>query len=553
MLRRSTRQLAKEIKFGVEARQAMLRGVERIAAAVGATLGPKGRNVAIEQSWSAPKITKDGVTVAKAIDFKDPWENLGAQLVRQVCNKANDLAGDGTTTSALLVQSICTEGFRCIATGTNPMDMKRGMDKAVECILESLHKQSKLIKKQEEIEQVATISANGDTVIGKLVSDAMKKVGPDGVITTQDGKTLQTELELVEGMSIDRGFVSPYFVTDEKNLKVEFDDAFVLVSSKKISSINHILPTLNFIANSGRPILIVADDVEAEALTTMLYNKLQGKLKICCVRAPGFGDNKTACLEDIAISTGAKLVGDEHGANLDAEKFDETILGTAKKVTVTKDQCIMLNGGGDSKLLQERVTILREQIAKETSDYSKEKLQERLGKLTGAVGVIRVGGASEAEVSEKKDRITDALCATRAAAQDGIVAGGGAALLHASKCLDALLTSPNLNAEQKTGINIIKAAVRLPAHRIATNAGLEGAVCVQKVLDESDPQMGYDAQNCKLTNMFEAGIIDPTRVVHVALVHAASVAGLMTTTEAAVCEVKEPKKGAPAAPGGEEY
>ena len=545
-MRRSVQRLAsgKDIRFGTEARQSMLRGVERIVEAVATTLGPKGRNVIIEQAYGAPKITKDGVTVAKAIEFKEPFENLGAQLVRQVCNKTNDVAGDGTTTSAVLVASIFGEGCRSVSQGTNPIDMKRGIDKAVTRIVESLGQQRRVVSTKEEIVQVATISANGDREIGQLIGDAMEKVGKDGVITTQDGKTLATELELVQGMSVDRGYVSPYFVTDPKTQKCELEEVHVLVSAKKISSIQMILPALNFVARSGKPLVIVADDIDGEALTTIIFNKLQGKLKIVCVKAPGFGDNKTASLQDIAIFTGAQVVGDDTGVSLENENFNEAVLGTAKKVTVTKDTSIMLTGGGSDAVVKERVDLLRELIAQETSDYNREKLQERLAKLSGGVAVIRVGGGSEVEVNERKDRITDALCATRAAVQDGIVAGGGSALLFASRSLDSLLSDAALTADQKTGVAIVRNAVRLPTRRIANNAGKEGAVVVEKVLDFAKAEMGYDAATDKYVNMFDAGIIDPTRVVHTCIVDAASVAGLMMTTEAAVCDLPKDEKAA---------
>ena len=551
-MRRSVQRLAsgKDIRFGTEARQSMLRGVERIVEAVATTLGPKGRNVIIEQAYGAPKITKDGVTVAKAIEFKEPFENLGAQLVRQVCNKTNDVAGDGTTTSAVLVASIFGEGCRSVSQGTNPIDMKRGIDKAVTRIVESLGQQRRVVSTKEEIVQVATISANGDREIGQLIGDAMEKVGKDGVITTQDGKTLATELELVQGMSVDRGYVSPYFVTDPKTQKCELEEVHVLVSAKKISSIQMILPALNFVARSGKPLVIVADDIDGEALTTIIFNKLQGKLKIVCVKAPGFGDNKTASLQDIAIFTGAQVVGDDTGVSLENENFNEAVLGTAKKVTVTKDTSIMLTGGGSDAVVKERVDLLRELIAQETSDYNREKLQERLAKLSGGVAVIRVGGGSEVEVNERKDRITDALCATRAAVQDGIVAGGGSALLFASRSLDSLLSDAALTADQKTGVAIVRNAVRLPTRRIANNAGKEGAVVVEKVLDFAKAEMGYDAATDKYVNMFDAGIIDPTRVVHTCIVDAASVAGLMMTTEAAVCDLPKDEAAAGGGMGG---
>nr|CCC51599.1 putative chaperonin HSP60, mitochondrial precursor [Trypanosoma vivax Y486] len=548
MFRSAVRFGAKDIRFGTEARQSMLKGVQRTVDAVATTLGPKGRNVIIEQSYGAPKITKDGVTVAKSIEFKDPYENMGAQLVRQVCNKTNDLAGDGTTTSAVLVASIFSEGIKSIATGTNPIDMKRGMDRAVDVILKSIESQSRKVANTENIVQVATISANGDVELGKMIGEAMEKVGKDGVITTQDGKTMTTELEVVEGMSVDRGYISPYFVTDAKTQKAELEDAFVLVSAKKVNNIHTILPVLNHVVRSGRPLLIIADDVESEALTTMIFNKLQGKLKIACVKAPGFGDNKAAMLQDIAIFSGARVVGEEGSCvELDAENFDATILGSVKKATITKDDTVLLNGGGDAAHVKERVELLRSLVEQETSDYNREKLQERLAKLSGGVAVIRVGGASEVEVNEKKDRITDALCSTRAAVQEGIVPGGGAALLRASKALDGLLADQSLTADQRTGVQIIRNAVRLPAHRIVANAGREGAVVVEKVLESTDTSLGYDAQHDRYVNMFDAGIIDPARVVRVALTDAASVASLMMTAEAAVVDL--PKEETPAAGG----
>nr|AEV77087.1 Hsp60 [Leishmania tarentolae] len=550
MLRSAVCLAGKDVRFSDKARRSMQKGVTRAVAAVATTLGPKGRNVIIEQAYGAPKITKDGVTVAKAIEFKDPFENMGAQLVRQVCNKTNDLAGDGTTTSAVLVDSIFSEGLKCIAQGTNPIDMKRGMDRAVDVILKSVAKQSRPIKGSEDIVQVATISANGDEEIGKMIGQAMDKVGRDGVITAQDGKTMATELEVVEGMSVDRGYVSPYFVTDAKAQKAELEDALVLMSAKKIQNIHSLLPALNHVVRSGRPLLIIADDVESEALTTLIFNKLQGKLKVCCVKAPGFGDNKTAMLQDMSIFTGAQLVGDEGtGLELDAENFDPSILGSVKKVTVTKDDTVMLNGGGDAAAVQERVDLLRELIKNETSDYNRDKLKERLAKLSGGVAVIKVGGGSEVEVNEKKDRIEDALCSTRAAVQEGIVAGGGTALLRASKDLEKLASDSSLTRDQRTGVTIVRNAIRLPAMKIAANAGKEGAVIVEKVLEASEESTGYDALNDKYVNMFEAGIIDPTRVVRVAISDATSVASLMMTAEAAIVEL--PKEESTAAPMGD--
>jgi chaperonin GroEL len=553
MLRRSCLARAgKDVRFGVEARQSMLKGVDRIVAAVATTLGPKGRNVVLEQSYGAPKITKDGVTVAKAIEFKDPFENLGAQLVRQVCNKTNDIAGDGTTTSAVLVAAVFGEGFKCIATGTNPIDMKRGIDRAVVVIQESLLKQTRAVTSTKDIEQVATISSNGDVALGKLIADAMERVGKDGVITTQDGKTLDTEIEFVEGMRIDRGYLSPYFVTDAKAQKVEYENPLVLLASQKISNLQALLPALEAAMTSQKPLIIVADDIDGEALTTLILNKLQGRFKIACVKTPGFGDNKAATLQDMAIFTGAQVVGDENtGVKFVAgEKFDESWFGTLKKITMTKDETIMLSGGGDAEVVKERVDLLRSLIESETSDYNREKLQERLAKLTGGVAVIRVGGASEVEVSEKKDRITDALCATRAAVQEGIVAGGGTALLFASQSLEALMNDPSLNKDMQTGVRIVRDAVRQPAMKIAANAGKEGAVVVEKILDAKSGEFGYDARNDKYVNMFDAGIIDPTRVVRVCIVDAASVAGLMMTTECAICDMPKDESAGGGGGGG---
>ncbi|CAM43976.1 chaperonin HSP60, mitochondrial precursor [Leishmania braziliensis MHOM/BR/75/M2904] len=553
MFRSAVRLAGKDVRFGDKARRSMQKGVTRAVAAVATTLGPKGRNVIIEQAYGAPKITKDGVTVAKAIEFKDPFENMGAQLVRQVCNKTNDLAGDGTTTSAVLVDSIFSEGLKSISQGTNPIDMKRGMDRAVDYVQTSLLKQSRPINGINDIVRIATISANGDEEIGKMIGQAMEKVGRDGVITAQDGKTMATELEVVEGMSVDRGYVSPYFVTDAKAQKAELEDALVLMSAKKIQNIHSLLPALNHVVRSGRPLLIIADDVESEALTTLIFNKLQGKLKVCCVKAPGFGDNKTATLQDMSIFTGAQLVGDEGtGLELDSENFDPSILGSVKKVTVTKDDTVLLNGGGDAAAVKERVDLLRERVEQEPVEYNREKLQERLAKLSGGVAVIKVGGGSEVEVNEKKDRVVDALCSTRAAVQEGIVAGGGTALLRASKKLETLANDSSLTRDQRTGVNIVRNAIRLPAMKIAANAGKEGAVVVEKVLEAAEESTGYDAQNDKYVNMFEAGIIDPTRVVRVAISDATSVASLMMTAEAAVVEVpKESKKNGKRAPAAE--
>ena len=549
--RRSYSTPAKDIRYGIECRKSILKGVERIASAVSVTLGPKGRNVILEQSYGSPKITKDGVTVAKAIDFSDHYENLGAQLVKNVANKTNDGAGDGTTTAVVLARSIFTEGFKSISTGSNPVDMKRGIDKAVETLVESVEKQSKMLSGTNEIVQVATISANGDKEIGELIGKAMDKVGKNGVITAQDGKTLETELEVVEGMSIDRGFISPYFITDTKTEKVVYEDAFVLISSKKISSLQSLLPVLNFVAKSNKPLLIIADDVEGEALATMILNKLHSKIKVVAIKAPGFGDNKTRLLEDMAVFSGAKVISDDTGVSLEKARehesgFDDTILGHIKKVTVGKDSSLLLNGGGDPKAIKERCSLIEAQIEECTGDYDKEKLQERLSKLSGGVAVIKVGGASEVEVGERRDRITDALCATKAAVAEGIVAGGGSALLYASKSLSKLLEGSSLSRDEKIGVQIIQKAVCLPITLIANNAGKEGAVIVEKVLSKGDQAFGYDARNDQYTNMFKAGIIDPAKVVKASLTDAASVAGMLITTEAAICDI--PKKDDKPAP-----
>mmetsp|Transcript_23816 Transcript_23816/g.37103 ORF Transcript_23816/g.37103 Transcript_23816/m.37103 type:complete len:576 (-) Transcript_23816:96-1823(-) len=552
---RSYASSGKDIRYGIECRKSILKGIEKIASAVSVTLGPKGRNVVLEQSYGSPKITKDGVTVAKAIDFSDHYENLGAQLIKNVANKTNDVAGDGTTTAVVLAKSIFTEGFKSISTGTNPVDMKRGIDKAVEKLISSIESQSKILSGTDEIVQVATISANGDSEIGKLIGEAMEKVGRNGVITAQDGKTLDTELEVVEGMSIDRGYISPYFITDTKAEKALYEDAFVLISSKKISSLQTLLPVLNFIAKSSKPLLIIADDVDGEALATMILNKLHSKIKVVAIKAPGFGDNKTRLLEDMAVFSGAKVVSDDTGVSLEKARehesgFDETILGQVKKVTVSKDSTLMLSGGGDPQAIEERVGLIKSQLDECTSDYDKEKLQERMSKLGGGVAVIKVGGASEVEVGERRDRITDALCATKAAVAEGIVAGGGTALLCASKELDSLLHDASLSQDQKIGVHIIQKAVRLPITLITNNAGKEGAVVVQSVLNKNDPTFGYDARKNEYTNMFSAGIIDPTKVVKAALSDAASVAGMLITTEAAICEIpKKAEAAPPASPG----
>lgn len=501
----------------------------------------------IEQSFGAPKVTKDGVTVAKSIELEDPVENLGAMLVRQVASKTNDIAGDGTTTSTVLARAIYKEGVKAVAAGYNPMDLRRGIQAAEAVVLEEIAKLSKSISSKDEIEQVATISANGDKQVGELISTAMEKVGKTGVITCQDGKTLVDELEVVEGMRFDRGYISPYFLTDAKTQKCEFENAAILFFEGKISNLQSIVPVLEQTVKEQRPLLIVAEDVEGEALATLVVNKLRGGLKVCAVKAPGFGDNRKANLQDLAILTGGQVISTDVGLKL--ENVDMTMLGQAKKVTVSKDDTIVLDGAGSKEDLDERIDLLKSSIETTTSEYEKEKLSERLAKLSGGVAVIKVGGATESEVGEKKDRVVDALNATRAAVEEGIVPGGGSALLHASKALSALMEKTP-NADQRIGIEIVQKAVVVPARQIAANAGHEGAVVVGKLLENPDSNVGFDAQNSEYGNMFEKGIIDPTKVVRTALVDASSVSGLMTTTEATVNEIKEESAAAPPMGGG---
>mmetsp|Transcript_25083 Transcript_25083/g.39083 ORF Transcript_25083/g.39083 Transcript_25083/m.39083 type:complete len:545 (-) Transcript_25083:87-1721(-) len=530
----------KEIFFGQDARESMLSGVEKLTKSVAVTLGPGGRNVLIEQSYGSPKITKDGVTVAKSVEFADHFENLGAQLVRQVASTTNDVAGDGTTTATLLACSIFTEGYRTSSTGMNTIDIKKGIDLAVKDVVKSLTKMSKKIKSNEDIENVATISANGDKEIGSLIATAMEKVGAKGVITTQDGRTMKTEVEVQEGMSIDRGYISPHFATDAKTQKCELEDCYVLVHQKKISNINSILPVLNYISSEGKPLLIIADDVDGEALSTLVINKTIGKIRVAAIKAPAFGDEKVNNLQDIATLTGAELISEDLGMSLDGDSFKPEWLGKVGRATVSKDSTILLNGNANKEALKERIELLTGLVQNETSDYRKEKIQERIAKLSGGVGIIKVGGASDVEVSEKKDRITDALCATRAAIEEGIVPGGGVALLNASALLDKVLNTPGLPKETALGVKIVKNAIRLPIKTIASNAGVEGNVIAERVLALKNPNMGYDARAHKMTDMLKSGIVDPLKVVKSALVDAASVASLMMTTEAAVCEKVEP-------------
>ncbi|KAM5563215.1 chaperonin CPN60-1, mitochondrial [Rosa sericea] len=534
---------AKDIKFGVEARSLMLRGVEELADAVKVTMGPKGRNVVLEQSFGAPKVTKDGVTVAKSIEFKDKVKNIGASLVKQVANATNDAAGDGTTCATVLTRAIFTEGCKSVAAGMNAMDLRRGITMAVDCVVTNLKSRARMISTSEEIAQVGTISANGDREIGELIAKAMEKVGKEGVITISDGKTLDNELEVVEGMKLDRGYISPYFITNQKNQKCELDDPLVLIYEKKISNLNAVVKILELALKKQRPLLIVAEDFESEALATLILNKLRAGIKVCAIKAPGFGENRKANLQDLAILTGGEVITEELGLNL--EKVGPEMLGTCKRITVSKDDTVILDGAGDKKAIEERCEQLRSSIELSTSDYDKEKLQERLAKISGGVAVLKIGGASEAEVSEKKDRVTDALNATKAAVEEGIVPGGGAALLYASKELDKLQTA---NFDQKIGVQIIQNALKMPVSTIASNAGVEGAVVVGKLLEQDNPDLGYDAAKGEYVDMIKAGIIDPLKVIRTALVDAASVSSLMTTTEAVV--VSLPEKEGPAVGAG---
>lgn len=530
----------KDIRYGMKARNALLMGVENLVRAVGVTLGPKGRNVVLEMPYAGPKITKDGVTVAKHIEFEDSFENLGANLVRQVAGLTNDNAGDGTTTATVLSGAIFREGFRSASTGTNPMDLKRGIELACREVLISLAEQAKPVTSKSEITQVAMISSNMDMEIGSLIGDAMQQVGRDGVITTQEGRTLHTELEIVEGMSFDRGFTSPYFVTNTKAQKCELENSLVFVANRKLSSISHILPALNFAIKQNRPLLVIAEEVEGEAMHTFLYNKMQGRISGCIVQAPGFGDLRINQLQDIAVFTGAQMISEDLGLSLDESDFSERLMGSCGKVTVSRDECILMEGGGSAIAIEERVQMIKDMIATEDHEYNRERLVERLAKLSGGVAVIKVGGASEVEISEKKDRIVDALNATRAAVAEGILAGGGTALLIASLRLEGVAKDRSLPPDIRTGVNIVRRAIGLPARYIANNAGVEGSVVAGKIMAKRDPAFGYNAQTGKFVNMFEAGIIDPMKVVKSAVVNACSVAGLMITTEAAVVEKDMP-------------
>ncbi|XP_073123373.1 chaperonin CPN60-2, mitochondrial [Henckelia pumila] len=536
---------AKDIRFGVEARSLMLKGVEDLADAVQVTMGPKGRNVVIEQSWGAPKVTKDGVTVAKSIEFKDKVKNIGASLVKQVANATNEVAGDGTTCATVLTRAIFAEGCKSVAAGMNAMDLRRGISMAVDAVVTNLKSRARMISTSEEIAQVGTISANGEREIGELIAKAMEKVGKEGVITIQDGKTMFNELEVVEGMKLDRGYISPYFITNQKNQKCEMDDALILIHEKKISSLNGMVKVLELAIKRQKPLLIVAEDVESEALAALVLNKIRAGLKVCAIKSPGFGENRKSGLQDLAVLTGGQVLTEELGLYLDEVNMD--MLGSCKKVSISKDDTIILDGGGEKKNIEDRSEQIRSAIELSTSDYDKEKLQERLAKLSGGVAVLKIGGASEAEVSEKKDRVTDALNATKAAVEEGIVPGGGVALLYASKELEKL---PTANFDQKIGVQIIQNALKMPVHTIAKNAGVEGAVVVGKLLEQDNPDLGYDAAKGEYVDMVKAGVIDPLKVIRTALVDAASVSSLMTTTEAIIVEQPTEEKTSPAMGGG---
>ncbi len=533
---------AKEVKFGREAREGILRGVDILANAVKVTLGPKGRNVVLDKSFGAPRITKDGVTVAKEIELKDKFENMGAQMLREVASKTNDIAGDGTTTATVLAQAIVTEGMKSVAAGMNPMDLKRGIDLAVEKVVADLKNRSKDVAGSAEIAQVGIISANGDREVGEKIAEAMEKVGKEGVITVEEAKGLEFELDVVEGMQFDRGYLSPYFITNPEKMSVELENPYILIHEKKLSNLQAMLPVLEATVQSGRPLLIIAEDIEGEALATLVVNKLRGGLKVAAVKAPGFGDRRKAMLQDIAILTKGEMISEDLGIKL--ENVTLGMLGEAKKITIDKDNTTIVDGAGDSADIKARVGEIRTQIDATSSDYDREKLQERLAKLAGGVAVIKVGGASEIEVKERKDRVDDALHATRAAVEEGIVPGGGAALLYATKALEGL---QGANDDQTKGVDIVRKAILSPIRQIAQNAGHDGAVVSGNLLREGDETQGFNAATDTYENLVAAGVIDPTKVVRIALQDAASVAGLMITTEAAITEKPEDK---PAMPGG---
>ncbi len=540
---------AKEVKFSQDARDKMIRGIDVLANAVRVTLGPKGRNVVLEKSYGAPRITKDGVTVAKEVELADKFENMGAQMVREVASKQNDAAGDGTTTATVLAHAIVKEGAKSVAAGANPMDVKRGVDIAVEAIVADLEKNSRKITNSDEVAQVGGLAANGDAAIGKMISEAMQKVGNEGVITVEEAKSLETELDVVEGMQFDRGYLSPYFVTNSEKMVAELEDPYILIHEKKLTALQALLPVLEAVVQSSKPLLIIAEDVEGEALATLVVNKLRGGLKIAAVKAPGFGDRRKAMLEDIAILTGGTMIAEDLGIKL--ENVTLAMLGRAKRVRIEKENTTIVDGVGKKSDIDGRIGQIKAQIEETTSDYDKEKLQERLAKLAGGVAVIRVGGATEVEVKEKKDRVDDALNATRAAVQEGVLPGGGVALLRAAKVLEGVKYA---NADQRTGVEIVRKAIQGPARQIVENAGLDGSVIVGKILDKPDYAFGYDAQKGEYGDLFKLGIIDPTKVVRTALQDAASVASLLITTEAMIAE--KPKKETPAPampPGGMDY
>jgi chaperonin GroEL len=534
---------AKEVKFSVDARDRMLHGIDTLTHAVRVTLGPKGRNVLLDKSFGAPRMTKDGVTVAKEIELEDKFENMGAQMVREVASKTSDQAGDGTTTATVLAHAIVREGAKAVAAGMNPMDLKRGVDLAVETIVADLQKNSKKVTSNEEIAQVGTISANGDAEIGRFLAEAMKKVGNEGVITVEEAKSLETELEVVEGMQFDRGYISAYFITNTDKMRVEMEDPYILIYEKKLSGLQELLPLLEAVVQTSKPLLIIAEDIEGEALATLVVNKLRGGLKVAAVKAPGFGDRRKAMLEDIAILTGGTMVSADLGTKL--ENVTINMLGRAKKVMIDKENTTIVGGAGKKADIQARITQIKAQIEETASDYDREKLQERLAKLAGGVAVIRVGGATEIEVKERKDRVDDAMHATRAAVEEGVLPGGGVALLRASETLKKVRTH---NDDQKTGVEIVRKALSWPARQIAINAGEDGSIVVGKILEKDTYAYGYDAQAGEYGNLISKGIIDPTKVVRAALQGAASVAGLLITTEAMVAEL--PKKQSPAMPGG---
>jgi chaperonin GroEL len=540
---------AKDVKFAVDARDKLLRGVDILANAVKVTLGPKGRNVVLDKSFGAPRITKDGVTVAKEIELEDKFENMGAQMVREVASKTSDLAGDGTTTATVLAQAIVKEGSKAVAAGMNPMDLKRGIDIAVEAIVKDLEANAKKVTSNDEIAQVGTISANGDAEIGRFLAEAMKKVGNEGVITVEEAKSLETELDVVEGMQFDRGYISPYFVTNADKMRVEMDDAYILINEKKLSGLQELLPLLEAVVQTGKPLVIIAEDVEGEALATLVVNKLRGGLKVAAVKAPGFGDRRKAMLQDIAVLTGGQAISEDLGIKL--ENVTLQMLGKAKKVMIEKENTTIVNGAGKKADIEARIAQIKAQIEETTSDYDREKLQERLAKLAGGVAVIRVGGATEVEVKERKDRVDDAMHATRAAVEEGVLPGGGVALLRSIKAIEKIRTQ---NEDQKTGVDIVRKALSWPTRQIALNAGDDGSVVVGKILDKDTYNFGYDAQTGEYGNLMSKGIIDPAKVVRCALQDAASIAGLLLTTEAMVAEVPKKASAAPAMPpGGMDY